>query len=149
MQIRNWTPLKCPFAEIRPSYMCNLLALQQVPDVVAQLVWCTMLLAGSSPIRIPVWLICFNSPNPSSRTMAPGIGFVPTRNEYQGSSWGKVRPTRKADQFTAYENWFSRTCGSLDVSQHCRPLRPFTGIFLIYFNRNCRHYPSSCLRNVF
>jgi formylmethanofuran dehydrogenase subunit E-like metal-binding protein len=31
----------------------------------------------------------------------PGVDSVPNRNEYQKSSWGKGRPARKADNFTA------------------------------------------------
>jgi hypothetical protein len=30
----------------------------------------------------------FNLPNPSSRTMGPGVNSASNRNEYQESSWG-------------------------------------------------------------
>jgi hypothetical protein len=42
-------------------------------------------LAGSIPDEI---IGFFNCPNPSSRTMTPGIDSVSNRNGYKESSWG-------------------------------------------------------------
>jgi hypothetical protein len=41
-------------------------------------------MAGSSPDDVDV----FNLPNPSGRTMDPGVDSASKRHEYQKSSWG-------------------------------------------------------------
>jgi hypothetical protein len=44
----------------------------------------------------------FDWPNPSNRTIGPGVDSAFNRNEDQESSWGgKGRPARKADNLTA------------------------------------------------
>jgi hypothetical protein len=51
--------------------------------------WGTMLQAGRSRDPVPMRWICFNLPNPSSRTMALGSTQPLTEmNEYEESSWG-------------------------------------------------------------
>jgi hypothetical protein len=61
-----------------------------------------MLQAGRSQVRIPDEVdFFFNLPNPSSRTMAPGIDSASNRNEYQEFTLGKKRPECKADNLTA------------------------------------------------
>jgi hypothetical protein len=46
-----------------------------------------MLQAGRSRVRVPMRLIFFNLPNPSSCTMALGLTQPLTENEYQESPW--------------------------------------------------------------
>jgi hypothetical protein len=65
--------------------------------------WITMLQAGRSLLRFPMWsLKFFNLPYPSSRTVAPGVDSASKRNEYQESSWWvEGGEARKTDNLTA------------------------------------------------
>jgi hypothetical protein len=46
------------------------------------------LLAPTEMYPIPDIIGFFNWPNPSSRTIVPGVDIASNRNEYQASSWG-------------------------------------------------------------
>jgi hypothetical protein len=57
--------------------------------------------AGRSQVRVPMRWVFFNSPNPSSRTMAPGSTKPLTEMSTRNLPGGKGRPGRKADKLTA------------------------------------------------
>jgi hypothetical protein len=61
-----------------------------------------MLQAGGSRVRIPDEVTgFFNSPNPSSRTMALGSTWPLTKMSTRNLPGGKGRPARIADYLTA------------------------------------------------
>jgi hypothetical protein len=60
-----------------------------------------MLQAGGSPVRIPDEVDFFNSPNPSSRTMALGSTQPLTEMSTRNLPGGKKRPARRADNLAA------------------------------------------------
>jgi hypothetical protein len=62
--------------------------------------WVTLLQAGRSPVRIPIRLIFFSLPNPSSRTMALGSTRPLTEMSTRNLPGGKERPAHKADKLT-------------------------------------------------
>jgi hypothetical protein len=64
--------------------------------------WDTMLQAVRWRDRIPMTWICFNLPNPASRTMVLGSTQPLTKmSNIRNLPGGKWRPGRKADNFTA------------------------------------------------
>jgi hypothetical protein len=69
---------------------------------------------GSIPDEV---IEIFNLPNPSSRTMAPGLTQPITEISTRNLLGGKGRPARKADKPHRYHlvSRLSRNCGSLDV----------------------------------
>jgi hypothetical protein len=61
-----------------------------------------MLQAGKSRDRVPMrWILFFNLPNPSSRTMALGSTQPLTEMSTRNLPGGKGRPARRADNLTA------------------------------------------------
>jgi hypothetical protein len=60
-----------------------------------------MLQAGRSPVRVPDEVDFFNSPNPSSRTMALGLTQPLTEMSTRNLPGGKKRPARRADELAA------------------------------------------------
>jgi hypothetical protein len=56
-----------------------------------------MLLPGRSPVQVPDEVDFFNSPNPSSRTMALGSTQSLTKMSTRNLPGGKKRPARRAD----------------------------------------------------
>jgi hypothetical protein len=68
-----------------------------------------MLQVGRSRVRFPMSLEFFNSPNPSSRTMALGSTQPLTEMSTRNLPAGKGRPARKANNLIAiYEPIFER-----------------------------------------
>jgi hypothetical protein len=60
-----------------------------------------MLQAGRSPVQVPDEVEFFNSPNPSSRTMALGSTQPLTEMSARNFSGDKKRPARRADNLAA------------------------------------------------
>jgi hypothetical protein len=60
-----------------------------------------MLQAGRSPVQVPDEVDFFNSPNPSSRTMAQGSTQPLTKMCTRNLPGGKKRPARRADNLSA------------------------------------------------
>jgi hypothetical protein len=60
-----------------------------------------MLQAGKSPVRVPDEVDFFNSPNPSSRTMALESTQPLTKMSTRNLPGGKNRPARRADNLAA------------------------------------------------
>jgi hypothetical protein len=60
-----------------------------------------MLQAGRSPVRVQNEMDFFNSPNPSSRTMALGSTQPLTEMSTRNLPGGKKRPARRANNLAA------------------------------------------------
>jgi hypothetical protein len=79
--------------------------------------WGTMLLGGRSPVPVPDEVDFFNSPNPSSRTMALGSTQPLTEMSTMNLPGGKKRVARRADNLAAICELNVWKCGSLNLSQ--------------------------------
>jgi hypothetical protein len=66
----------------------------------------------------------FNSPNPSSRTMALESTQPLTEMSTRNLPGGRKRPARRADNIAAICKPNVWKCGSFDVSQACEPPLP-------------------------
>jgi hypothetical protein len=60
-----------------------------------------MLQAGRSPVRVPDEMKCFNSPNPSSRTMALGSTQPLTEMSTRNFPGDKKQSARRTDNLAA------------------------------------------------
>jgi hypothetical protein len=67
--------------------------------------WDTMLRAGRSRDRIPMWWIFQKLPNPSSRTMAPRATQPLTEMSTRNLPGGKGRSVHRADNLTDRHLW--------------------------------------------
>jgi hypothetical protein len=63
--------------------------------------YCTMLQAGRSLVRVPDEVDFFNLPNPSSRTMVLGSTQPLTKMSTRNFPGDKERPARRVDNLTA------------------------------------------------
>jgi hypothetical protein len=79
--------------------------------------WGTMLQAGRSLVQVPDEVDFFNLPNPSSRTIALGLGQPLTEMSTRNLPGGKMRPPHRADILAAICEPNVLKCESLNLSQ--------------------------------
>jgi hypothetical protein len=72
---------------------------------------------GKSPVRLPDEVVCFNVPNPSSRTLALGSTQPLTEMSTRNFPGGKKLPARRAGNFAAIYETNVWKCGGFNLSQ--------------------------------